>query len=440
MGLKVLVADKIAQAGIDRLRAAADVEVVVQTGLAGEALLAAVSDVDGLIVRSATDVTAEVIAAAKRLRVVGRAGVGVDNIDVPAATKRGIVVLYSPEGNTLAAAEHTVAMLLAAARRIPQAHAALVERREWERGRFMGVQVAGKTLGVVGMGRIATEVAKRAKGLDMQVVGYDPFVSAERFARLGVQPRTVDELCAEADFITVHTPLTPETTHLIAEPQFALMKPDAIVINCARGGIIDEAALAAALQAGRIRGAAIDVFTEEPPFDSPLLAAPNLIATPHLGASTEEAQVSVSLDIAESMLRALRDEPVPNAFNVRFWKDDTFETLRPYLELSERLGRLYTGLGLPHGRVEVVYAGEAARAGNGALTAALLKGMLEPVLQSVNYVNAQLIAEEREIRLAETKSSAVEDYHSLITVRTVVNNVARELSGTVTGTGTPTLV
>ncbi|HEX6971131.1 MAG TPA: phosphoglycerate dehydrogenase [Limnochordia bacterium] len=441
MALKVLVADSIAEEGLERLRAAQGVEPVVATGLSEEALIRAVADCAGLIVRSATRVTARVIEAAPRLQVIGRAGVGVDNIDVAAATRRGILVVNTPEGNTIAAAEHTIAMLLALARNIPQAHHCLMHERAWRRGDFIGVQLQGKVLGVVGLGRTGSEVAKRAAALEMRVIGYDPFVSEARWTKLGVEPVGLDELCRRADFITVHTHLTPQSRGLIGPRQFSLMRPGVRLINCARGGIIDEEALAEALRTGRVAGAALDVFEVEPPFGSPLLELPNVVATPHLGASTHEAQVSVAIDVAESVVRALRGEPVRGAVNAPALAGDGVDGLRAYAELAERLGRLFTGVIGQHERIELIYAGEVAGMDALALTTAFLRGLLEPILHGhVNYVNASLLAQERQIRVAETREPDAGDFAGSITVRSRVEGRERSLGGALTGRQTPTLV
>lgn len=441
MALRVLISDRIAEEGVGRLMAEPGLEVVVETDLTQEALLNIIGNFDGLVVRSSTQVTADLLAAAKQLKVIGRAGVGVDNIDVAAATKRGIIVINTPEGNTTATAEHTIAMMLAMARRIPQAHHALVHLKRWERNRFMGVQVQGKTLGVVGLGRVGSEVARRAVALDMRVLGFDPFISPDRAHKLGVHLASLDEICREAHFITVHVPMTKANEGLIGPEQFAQMRRGVYLINCARGGIIDESALLAALRSGVVAGAALDVFVTEPPGDHPLLAMENVIATPHLGGSTHEAQVSVAVDVAEGVIRALRGEPVRGAVNAPIFAE-AGNGLRPYLELCERLGHLYTEvLGGRHERVEIILSGEAAKFDSRALTTAVLKGMLAPILhESVNFVNAPILAEERGIRVVETKVSEAEDLTGLVTLRGRQGNMERTVAGTVMADRLPTLV
>ncbi len=441
MAWRILVSDPIAREGVERLRRAPGVEVVEGDQLEGEGLRAALAESDALIVRSRTRVTAELLQAAPRLKVIGRAGVGVDNIDVEAATRRGILVINSPDGNTISAAEHTIAMMLALARQIPQAHHALVHQRRWDRQRYVGVQLQGKVLGVVGLGRIGSEVARRAQGLDMQVLGFDPFLSAERAKLLQLELVDLEELCRRSDFITVHVPLTAATTGLINRRHFELMKPGVRLINCARGGVIDESDLHAAIAAGKVAGAALDVFSEEPPWGNPLLELEQVVCTPHLGASTQEAQVNVAVDVAEGVLRALEGLPVRGAVNAPAFAEDV-EGLRPFLELAERLGRLYTSL-IEGGyqRLSVVYGGEAAQWDTRALTAAVLKGMLSPILQEVNYINAPILARERQIRVAEVKEQVADDFANLIALKAHVNGVERMVAGSVMGPHqVPTLV
>lgn len=442
MAFVVLVSDPLASEGLERLKSYPDIEVEVQTGWDEERLVQEIGRYDALLVRSGTQVTERVIEAGKKLKAIGRAGVGVDNIDVDAATKRGIIVINSPDGNTLSAAEHTVALMLALARQIPQAHHSLVHDKQWNRSRFTGVQIAGKVLGVIGLGRIGSEVARRAIGLDMRVLGVDPFISPERAKQIGVELTDIDTLCREADFITVHTPLTKQNMGLIGPAQFALMKPGVRLINVARGGIVDEGALYEAIQSGIVHGAALDVFSEEPPFGSPLLDLPQVIATPHLGASTYEAQINVAVDVAEGIVKALHGEPVATAVNAPMFKGDNFEQIAPYLDLCERLGRLFTSLfGGGFDRIEVAYRGSAAGLDSRALTPAVLKGMLDPVLhEQVNYINARIFAEERGIHVTETKESRSKVYENLITIVGHGKTSDVYVSGTVAQGGGPTLV
>lgn len=311
---KVLVTDPLAQEGIALLEAEPDIQVEINTNLDAQGLLSAIGDCQALIVRSQTKVTEEVIRAGKHLKVIARAGVGVDNIDVEAATRQGIMVVNSPEGNTIAAAEHTIALLLALSRNLPQGHASL-KAGEWERKRFTGVEVHNKVLGILGLGKIGAEVARRAQGLGMQVIAYDPLISEERARQVRVELMDLEQLLKAADYITTHTPLSKETHHLIGEKELDLAKPGVRIINCARGGIVDEAALAEAIEAGKVAGAAFDVFESEPPTDSPLLKLDQVIATPHLGASTKEAQVKVAVDVAEQVVAVLRGKPARSPVN-----------------------------------------------------------------------------------------------------------------------------
>lgn len=437
VALKVLVSDAIAEEGMAYLKESPGIEVTDGSSWSRAEVLERIGEYHGLIVRSATRVDAPLIEAAVNLRVIGRAGVGVDNVDLAAATKRGIVVINSPEGNTLSTAEHTLAMMFALARKIPQAYVSLVKEGKWERGRFLGVQLFGKTLGVVGLGRIGTEVAERAIAMGMKVLAYDPLLNEERAKRLGVTLATVEEICRHADFITVHTPLTRETEGLIGEKAFSLMKRGVYIINCARGGIVDEKALYDAIQQGIVAGAALDVFTEEPPLGHPLLSLEQVIATPHLGASTHEAQVHVAVDVVQSVVRALAGEPVKYAVNAPALRAAGDDGLLPYLTLAERIGHFFTAVfGGNFERIEVVYRGEAERFDEEALTTALLKGMLEHMLQGgVNYVNARLLAEERQIRVAVTKERTDGSHPRSITLRGQSGERVREVAGTVTTEG-----
>ena len=441
MAVKVLVSDGIAPEGMEALRAAEGVEVTDGTGWSREELLARIGEYHGLIVRSATKVDAELIEAARSLQVIGRAGVGVDNVDLAAATRRGIVVINSPEGNTVSTAEHTLAMMLALARRIPQAYVSLVREGKWERSRFVGTQLFGKTLGVIGLGRIGSEVAQRAVALGMKVLAYDPLVNEERAKRVGVTLATIEEICKAADFITVHTPLIRETEGLIGRREFDLMKPGVYVINCARGGIIDEAALYDAIKSGKVAGAALDVFAQEPPKENPLLTLEQVIATPHLGASTHEAQVSVAVDVVRSVVRALAGEPVKYAVNAPALRAAGVDGLAPYLKLAERLGHFFTSVfGGNFDRLEVVYRGDAGRFDEEALTSALLKGMLEHMLHgTVNYVNARYLAEERQMRIAVTKEGAGATVSNSITVLGRLGERVRQVSGIVAGGQRPVI-
>lgn len=430
--MKVLVSDPISEKGIEILKK--EVEVDVITGLETSELIKLIKDYDALIVRSQTKVTKQVIDAGKKLKIIGRAGVGVDNIDVNAATERGIIVVNAPEGNTISAAEHTIAMLMAMSRNIPQANASL-KNKQWDRKRFMGVEVRDKVLGIIGLGRIGSEVAKRAIAMEMKVIAYDPFISQERASELGVELTTMQEVIKRSDYITVHTPLTKETTNLIGEKEFASMKKGVRIINCARGGIIDEDALAKAIEEGIVSGAALDVFVNEPPFDSPLLEFDNVIVTPHLGASTEEAQINVAISVAEQVINALKGLPVKNAINMPYVKPEMMQILEPYLPLAEKMGKLCTQLmGINFERIEIVYSGEIADKDVTPITHAVLKGLLEPILGAgVNYVNAPLITKERKIKVTESKSKTSEVYASQLSIKLSKKGEEKLVSGTIIG-------
>ncbi|HHW13745.1 MAG TPA: phosphoglycerate dehydrogenase [Firmicutes bacterium] len=437
--MKVLVADAISERGLVKLREAG-FEVDVRTGLAPERLKEIIGEYDALLVRSQTKVTAEIIAAAPRLKVIGRAGVGVDNVDVPAATARGIVVLNAPEGNTISTAEHTWALLMSVARMVPQACQSLKEG-QWDRKSFVGVELSGKTLGVVGLGRVGGQVAKRALAFGMRVLAYDPYLSAERAEKLGVEVATVEQIVAEADFITVHTPLTPETRHLFGPEQFAKMKPGVRIVNCARGGIYDEEALLAALESGKVAGAALDVFEQEPPTNTALVRHPRVVVTPHLGASTVEAQENVAIDVAREVVNFLRGEPFKNAVNLPALPAEEAAEVRPYLGLCERIGR-FAGQSLPGRirRVELVYQGALATLPSAPLTAAAMKGLLDVILsEAVNAVNALYLAKQRGIKVAEVKEEQ-DGYANLFRLQVETDGGRVSLAGSLFGSGEPHIV
>jgi len=431
--MKVLVSDSLSEKGIEILEKGAEVDV--RTGMSPEELKACIGEYDALVVRSQTQVTEDVIKAAENLKIIGRAGVGVDNIDVEAATQRGIIVINAPEGNMISAAEHTIAMMMAISRNIPQANQSM-RAGKWDRKLFMGVEVRGKTLGVVGLGRIGTEVAKRAQGMEMNILAYDPFISEERAADLGVKLTTVEDIVLNADYITVHTPLTKDTRNLIDREEFEKAKPGVRIINCARGGIINEKALAEAVASGKVAAAAIDVFTSEPPTGSPLLEQDNIIVTPHLGASTKEAQVNVAVDVAEQIINFNQGLPVKNAINMPYVKQEIMKVLQPYLPLAEKIGKLAAQLmEEKYERIEVSYSGEIADWDTGPVTVAALKGLLEFAMgSSVNYVNAPVIAKERKIKVVESKSKTTESYSNLIMVNIFNNGKVKTVGGTMVGT------
>ncbi|MBD2314992.1 phosphoglycerate dehydrogenase [Desertifilum sp. FACHB-1129] len=407
---KVLVCDPIDQVGIDILSQVAQVDV--KTGLPTEELVKIVPEYDALMIRSGTRVTQEIIEAGAQLKIIGRAGVGVDNVDVPAATRKGIVVVNSPEGNTIAAAEHALALMLSLSRHIPEANQS-VKDSQWDRKRFIGTEVYKKTLGIVGLGKIGSHVAAAAKAMGMKLLAYDPFISAERAEQIGCRLVELDLLFQESDYITLHIPKTPETTHLINADAIAKMKPTTRIINCARGGIIDEEALFTALKEGRIAGAALDVFESEPLGESSLRQlGQEVILTPHLGASTAEAQVNVAVDVAEQIRDVLLGLPARSAVNIPGLHPDVMEQLRPYLQLAETLGNLVGQLA--GGRVEsleIRLQGELANNQSQPIVVAALKGLLSQALRErVNYVNASIEAKERGIRVVETRDSARQDY------------------------------
>jgi len=412
---RILVTEKIAEGGLDRLREAGH-EVDVQLGLSPEQLLDAVRGAHALIIRSATTVTAEVIAAGQDLVVVGRAGIGLDNVDVEAATAQGVMVVNAPQSNILTTAEHTMAMLLAQARNIPQAHSALVAGR-WERSKWEGVELADKTLGIIGLGRIGKLVAQRALAFGMKVIAHDPFVAPDRARQLNVEMMGLEEVVAQSDFLTLHVVKTPETLGMINAELLAKAKPSLRIVNVSRGGVIDEAALAEAIREGRIAGAALDVFATEPTTESPLFELPQVVVTPHLGASTVEAQDKAGDTIAEQVGLALAGEFVPFAVNVS--AAEASSTVRPFLGLAERLGQLYAGLaGSVPDLLEVGYEGQLAESDTRILTLSVLKGVFGKVSdEPVSYVNAPRLAEERGVEVRESSSATSREYVNLVTIR-----------------------
>lgn len=425
--MRVLVTEKIADGGLQRLRDAGH-EVDVQEGLSPEELLGVVPGAHALIIRSATQVTAEVLAAGRDLIVVGRAGIGLDNVDVAAATERGVMVVNAPQSNTLSAAEHTMALLLAQARNVPQASAALKAGR-WERSKWTGVELADKTLGIIGLGRIGKLVAQRALAFGMRLVAYDPFVSEDRARQLSVELLSLDDLMARSDFITLHLAKTPETAGLIDAAMLAKAKPSLRVINVARGGIIDEAALAAAIAEGTIAGAALDVFDKEPTTESPLFELDQVVVTPHLGASTEEAQDKAGDTIADMVQLALAGDFVPYAVNVA--AAEASETVRPYLGLAEQLGRIFAGLcGECAGGLEIEYQGQIAEYDTRILTLSVLKGFFSVTSgEPVSYVNAPQVAEEQGLEIRPTSTTTARDYVNLVTIRGGDHSIAGTLVG-----------
>jgi D-3-phosphoglycerate dehydrogenase len=413
---RILVADPLAEDGLARLRR--EGEVTVASKLSEKDLISKIGDFDALVVRSETRVTAPVLEAGKKLRVVGRAGVGVDNIDVAAATRHGILVVNAPRGNIVAAAEHTIALLFAVARSVPQADSSL-RRGEWTRSKFTGVEIRGKTLGVIGLGNVGSEVAKRAHGLEMEVIAYDPVVSVERAELFNVQLVTLDDLLQRADFVTVHVPLVEANRRLIGARELAGMKPTARLVNTSRGGIIDEAALYQALKAGHPAAAAVDVFELEPPGENPLFTLPNFIATPHIAASTVEAQASVAFDVAEEVAAVLSGELPRYAVNAPALPPEEMAYLRPFADLTERLASLHTQLfGGRVGSIELEFEGQLAQHDINLLVASAIKGALQKHTEDrINAVNARLIAAARGMKIVERRSLQHGSYTSLITLR-----------------------
>lgn len=441
--MKILVTDNLSPRGVEILRAAPEVEVDVQPTRPAEELARSIGAYDALIIRSATKVTPGLLAAAGRLKVVGRAGVGVDNVDVEAATARGVVVMNTPSGNTITVAEHTLGLLLALAKNIPQATASMKAGR-WEKGKFLSVEVCHKVLGVLGLGRIGTEVARRARGFGMQVIAYDPFISAEAAGALGVDLVDLAELYRRADFITIHVPLSPETAGLVDARAIAQMKDGVRLVNAARGGIVDEAALHQALVEGKVAGAALDVFAREPDTSSPFLALPNVVCTPHLGAASEEAQENVAVEIAQQVLDYLLRGIIRNAVNAPSLPPELFRRIEPYLVLAERLGRLAAQLG--EGRTQQIrihFGGEIAGVDSAPLSVAVVKGALDAILHSedtVNAVNAMSLARGRGIRITESKSAEETDFASLIAVTVGTDRAETTVAGTLFNRREPRLV
>lgn len=439
--MKILVSDNLAQSGIDKLKAVSDFQVDVSTKLAPSELLQIIGDYDALIIRSATKVTAEVIARADRLRVIARAGIGLDNVDIDAASRRGIVVMNAPEGNVVTTAEHAIAMLLALSRNIPQAVTSL-KSGHWEKSRFRGREVFHKVLGIIGIGRIGRVVAERAKGIKMKVIAYDPYINPEVIEKLGIQGVSLDELLARSDYLTIHTPLTKETRNLLNAETFKKVKRGVYVINCARGGIINEQDLYDAIQSGIVAGAALDVFAEEPPRDNPLLTLDQVIATPHLGASTDEAQENVATAVAQQVVDFLQNGTIRNAVNAPSIDGQTLAVLRPYLMLAERLGNLLAQItrGAIH-QVNIVYIGEVSSVDTKPLTYTILKGVLTPILgDMVNFVNVPVVVKERNIKVTASSRDEAEDFTNLITVELQTSEGKNLVAGTIFGKKDPRLV
>ncbi len=426
---KVLIADKLSPQAIDVFKQKG-VEADVKTGLAPDELLKIIGEYDGLAVRSATKATADLLNAGKKLKVVGRAGIGVDNVDIPAATARGIVVMNTPFGNSVTTAEHAVALLMALARQIPEANAS-THAGKWEKNKFMGVELAGKTLGLIGCGNIGSIVADRAQGLKMRVIAYDPYLAKERAVALHVEKVELDQLFERADFITLHTPLTETTRNIINKNTLKMCKKGVRIINCARGGLINESDLKEAIESGQVAGAALDVFEEEPAKSNILFGMREVICTPHLGASTAEAQENVAVQVAEQMADYLTNGAVTNALNIPSMSAEDSAKLKPYLQLADQLGSFagqLTETGLRE--VQIEYEGKAGGLNTKPLTAVALKGLLAPQVETVNMVNAPVIAKERNIEVSATSHGRTGDYQTMIRITVVTEKRIRTVAGT----------
>lgn len=440
--MKVLISDNLSQLGVAVLRNAG-LEVDVNTGLEPEQLKEIIGQYDGLVIRSATKVTADILEVAHKLKVVGRAGIGLDNVDIPAASQKGIVVMNAPDGNATTAAEHAISMMMALSRNIPQACKSMKEGK-WEKKKFMGRELTGKTFGVIGIGRIGGIAASRAQGLKMKTIAYDPFMPKETAEKIGVELVSLEDLARRSDYISVHVPLTQETRNVVSTSFFENMKPDAMFIDCARGGVCDEEALYDALLNHKIAGAALDVFSKEPTsLDScPLLGLDNFICTPHLGASTNEAQESVALIIAQQVADYLLKGAVTNAVNVPSVSDDVLAQVGPYLKLGEMLGCMHMQIAQGGvAEVNIEYSGQLAELNTSPITVAFLKGLFTPILKdAVNFVNAPVIAKERGIRVIESKSQKADDFINTLSIKVTTNEGENTLVGTVFGRNEPRLV
>lgn len=439
--MKVLVSDKLADVGVKMFQQAPGIHVDVKVGLPPEELKAIIKDYDGLVIRSATKVTKELLSEASRLKVIGRAGIGLDNVDIPTATKLGIVVMNTPGGNVVTTAEHTIAMMLSLSRNIPQATASLKAGR-WDKKKLQGREIFNKTLGLLGYGRIGSIVASRARGLKMQVIAYDPFVNKDLVEQAGFELVSLEELYGRSDYITIHLPKSEETVDFLNEEAFDKMKPGVMIINCARGGIVNEKDLCDALSSGKVGGAALDVFEIEPPAGSPLFEFDNVICSPHLGASTAEAQTNVAVAVAEQIISYLQTGTIMNAVNVPSVSGELLGKLQPYLTLAERMGCLQAQLA--KGAIKTVtikYLGDFLGLDMMPVTTAALKGLLTPFLKDdVNFVNASVIAKERGIKVTESRSVEAEDFTNLITIHVTASQDSSTVSGTIFGKQEPRIV
>jgi D-3-phosphoglycerate dehydrogenase len=438
---KVLVCDKLSESGLKILRKSSAIKVDVKTGMSPEELIKTIPGYEGIIIRSGTKVTKAVLDAASKLKIIGRAGAGVDNVDINAASKKGVAVENTPGGNTVTTAEHTIALLCAVARNIPQGTAS-VKSGKWDR-KLSGVELMGKTLGVVGMGRVGSIVASRAQGFKMRCIAFDPYISQEKVEELGVELVSLDDLWKRADFISVHSPLTPQTKHMISTEQFKKMKKGVRIINCARGGIIDEAALAEAIKSGQVAGAALDVFENEPPDENnPLIALPEVICTPHLGASTGEAQENVAIAVARQMVSFFEYGLIENAVNVPAVDPELLKSIGPYLTLAEKMGSFLAQISEGGTKeIEIASSGEIADIDMKPLATSVLRGFLACIIgEEINFVNAPFVAEERGIEVKTTVSHKAHDFTGLLSVKVVSDKGEHSLGGTIFGKKEPRIV
>ena len=439
--MKVLVSDMLGEIGIDMFRQEEGIDVDVKTGLAPDELKAIIGEYDGLVIRSATKVTEDLLAAAGNLKVVGRAGIGLDNVDIPAASKHGVVVMNTPGGNVITTAEHAIAMILSLTRNIPEGTASLKAGR-WDKKKLQGREIFNKVLGVIGFGNIGSIVANRARGLKMKVMVYDPFVAPDMIEKAGFEFVKLDELYAQADYITIHVPKLKDTLGFLNKAAFDKMKDGVMVINCARGGIVDEVDLYEAMKSGKVAGAALDVFETEPPGDSPLLELDRLICTPHLGASTREAQTNVAVAVAGQIIDYLKNGTILNAVNVPSVTGELLEKLGPFLSIADKIGCLQSQLiSGPLKEVVIEYVGDFQGLDLSPVTTAALRGLLLPVVKDdVNFVNARIIAKERGMKVTETETADSDEYINLITVKVVTTEVTSTVSGTIFGKNDPRIV
>jgi D-3-phosphoglycerate dehydrogenase / 2-oxoglutarate reductase len=443
MVIKVLISDPLAKEGVDILKKHKNFKVDEVEKLSEAKLAQKIKGYDALIIRSGTTVTKKIIDASDKLKVIGRAGVGLDNVDITAASKKGIVVMNAPTGNTISTAEHAFSLMMALSRNIPAANAA-IKQGKWDRKKFMGVELYGKVLGVVGLGRIGAAFVKRAQSFDMKVMAFDPFLSEDRARALNVEPVDMDKLLANADFITIHTPLTEETKHLLDDKAFQKMKKGVRIINAARGGIVDEKALAKYIKSGKVAGAALDVYETKakPPVDSPVAKMEQVVATPHLGASTKEAQLNVAMDMARCVADALLGKGYRNAANIPVVDEEILEMSQPYINLAERLGSIQTQLiDEPIKSVTVKYSGDLANIDVSIITRSLVKGIFDPILEEhINYVNSLVVAKERGVKVTEKKTSEITDFANLICVELEAGKKKHLIMGTLFANKEPRIV